>query len=193
MLGILFATTMVFAAGTYVMPSAVTTGRKHEYPILELDGKILQSIQVLFILLLIILLIWTIVLIKKNINAGKNKNQIIIYGIKKFLWIGIVAMFFLFIPQQMKGSSYIGMPDESMGELFFHCILKIIPILMLIPQIFTIKNLRNNLKGMEIKAIQKTEDTAPIPLMPFTILVYVYIFIMGSKSIVLLYYDLFVN
>lgn len=186
-LGILFATAIVLAADSYVMPSSVRT-TADEYPIRNLDRMIQECIQPIFLLVFIIILTWTIVLIRKNIKAGKNKNQIIKYGIGKLLWIGIL----LFIPVcflfPIPSSAYaIGTPDESIGELITHCILYIITILLLIPQMITIKNLRKNLKGIEVKAIQKKEGNSNAALIIGIIIIYGFMILCSNLNYWLFY------
>lgn len=175
-LGILFATTMVFAADSYVMPSAVSAPADNS--IKNNIGLIISSMELFILLLIIIIVIWTIILIIKNIKAGKNKNQIIRHGIKNLLWIWFpeIVCFGIIAITRGSNSAVDGPSDEYYFIIQF--ISLIISILVLIPQILIIKDLRKNLKGVEVKAIQNEKNTPPILFLAFAIALCVFIFLM---------------
>lgn len=190
-LEILFATTMVFAAtSNEVMPSAISSSEENsvnsayvmppaesvyaDKPIMGffVHYNIIQLVRLLVLLLILIIIIWTIILIIKNIKAGKNKNQIIRYGIKNLLWIWfpeIVCFGIIGITREYT-TALDGPSDEY--YLIIQSILLIISILALIPQILIIKDLRKNLKGVEVNAIQNEKDKPQILIVAFTIIWY---------------------
>ncbi len=136
----------------------------------------LQAIfQLIILILIVIISICTIMYIQKNIKLNKNTNKVIRYGTKKFFILGIINLIVLcFLKYVDRPSSYIGLDIEkaSIQYNIFIIILFIIYILLLTPQVYTIIQLRKNIKKEGTNKIEKINGKSTILLVIGTIIVY---------------------
>lgn len=136
----------------------------------------LQAIfQLIILILIVIISICTIMYIQKNIKLNKNTNKVIRYGTKKFFVLGIINLIVLcFLKYVDRPSSYIGLDIEkaSIQYNIFIIILFIIYILLLTPQVYTIIQLRKNIKKEGTNKIEKINGKSTILLVIGTIIVY---------------------
>lgn len=144
-------------------------------------GAISSICWIIAIPILIVIFIWTIVLIQKNLEANKNKNKIIRYGLTKLVIYAIPLLIVLTISKALNAPNFgyaidVNVEEMQMKQAIRDIILFIIYLALLFPQIHTLKNLHRNLKE-DVEKIKNTSEESVGGLIFGTIVLYIILFV----------------
>lgn len=131
--------------------------------------------------ILIVIFILTIVFIQKNLEADKNKNKIIRYGLTKLVICAIPLFIVLTISKALNAPSFgyaidVDIEEMQMKHAIRDIILFIIYLALLFPQIHTLINLHRNLKE-DVEKIEETSEESVGGLIFGTIALYIILFV----------------
>lgn len=144
-------------------------------------GVIASICTFLEIPILIVIFILTIVFIQKNLEADKNKNKIIRYGLTKLVICAIPLLIVLTISKALNTPSFgyaidVNLEEMQMKHAIRDIILFIIYLTLLFPQIHTLINLHRNLKE-DVEKIEETSEESVGGLIFGTIVLYIILFV----------------
>ena len=149
------------------------------------SGSIFRAISsicwIIAIPILIVIFIWTIVLIQKNLEANKNKNKIIRYGLTRLVICAIPLFIVLILTKALNTPSFgyaidVDIEEMQMKHAIRDIILFIIYLTLLFPQIHTLINLHRNLKE-DVEKIEETSEESVGGLIFGTIALYIILFV----------------
>lgn len=144
-------------------------------------GAISSICWIIAIPILIVIFILTIVFIKKNLEADKNKNKIIRYGLTRLVICAIPLFIVLTISKALNAPNFgyaidVNVEELQMQEAIRDIILFIIYLALLFPQVHTLINLHRNLKE-DVEKIKNTSQESVGGLIFGTIALYIILFV----------------